>query len=181
VGATQRLINQSEASARCANTGRARVVRQASPSEVQGGRAPLEALHFAASSRQVKFDAAHQPDGTEGQTGPAESSYAHSVSRYEYDEEASAVLHMDVVHEVRDDGPVPVTRWVDAMRRLNGVTDPLARQLLQLHQDCGSGRGVCGSVEDDLVGIARRSGWGCETTEIIAGHFGIEYPEPPKR
>jgi len=52
--------------------------------------------------------------GTEGQIGPAESSYAHSVSRYEYDEEASAALRTDVVHEVRDDGPVAVTRWVEA-------------------------------------------------------------------
>jgi hypothetical protein len=22
----------------------------------------------------------------------------------------------------------------------------------------------------------RRAGWGCQTTEIIASHFGIEYP-----
>ena len=120
-------------------------------------------------------------NGAEGQTGPAESSYAQCVSRYEYDEEASAALHMDVVHEAPDDRPVPVTRWVEAMRRLNGVRDPLARQLLQLHQDCGSGQGVCDSVDDDFVDITQRSGWGCETTEIIATHFGLEYPKPPKR
>ena len=108
-------------------------------------------------------------------------SYAHTVSRFEYDEEASAAWHMDVVHEVPDDGPMPVTRWVEAMRRLNSIRDPLARRLLRLHQDCGSGGGACNSADDDFVAIARRSGWGCETTEVIATHFGIEYPEPSSR
>ena len=32
------------------------------------------------------------------------------MSRYEYDEEASAAWHMDVAHEV-DDSPAPVSRW----------------------------------------------------------------------
>ena len=50
------------------------------------------------------------------------------MSRYEYDEEASAAWHMDVLHEV-DDSPAPVSRWVDAMRRLNTINDPLARKL----------------------------------------------------
>ncbi len=39
------------------------------------------------------------------------------MTRFEYDEEASQRLHMDVVHEI-DDRPTPVARWVDAMRRL---------------------------------------------------------------
>lgn len=82
---------------------------------------------------------------------------------------------MDVVHEL-DDSPAPVSRWVDAMRRLNAIDDPLARKLLALHRDCGSGSGVCDSVDDDPEPMQSRSGWGCETTEIIAVHFGIEYP-----
>src|SRR5687768_6127732 len=75
---------------------------------------------IAASSRKVKFD--DEVSGTgwvlsarQGQLGPPT---LNAVSRYEYDEEASAALHMDVVHEVPDDRPVPVTRWVEAMRRL---------------------------------------------------------------
>lgn len=103
------------------------------------------------------------------------------MGQFEYDEEASAAEQMDVVYEVADDGPVPVTRWVEAMRRLNTIRDPLARRLLSLHQDCGSGGGVCDSVDGDFVAIAQRSRWGCETTEVIAGHFGVEYPRPPTR
>jgi hypothetical protein len=103
------------------------------------------------------------------------------VGRFEYDEEASAAEHMDVVYEVADDGPVPVTRWVEAMRRLNTIRDPLARRLLSLHQDCGSGSGVCDGAADDFVAIAQPSHSGCETTEVIAQHFGVEYPVPPAR
>jgi GNAT superfamily N-acetyltransferase len=51
--------------------------------------------------------------------------------------------HMDVVHEVSEDKPVPVARWVESMRRLNAIEEPLARRLLALHRDCGSGSGVC--------------------------------------
>ena len=96
------------------------------------------------------------------------------MTRYEYDEEASGRLHMDVVHEV-DDRTTPVARWVDAMRRLNSIDDPLARRLLVLHRDCGSGRGVCVSSDDHSVPIGDRRGWGCDTTEAIADHFGVEY------
>lgn len=103
------------------------------------------------------------------------------MGRLEYDEEASAAEHMDVVYEVADDGPVPVTRWVEAMRRLNTIRDPLARRLVSLHQDCGSGSGPCDDADDDFVAIAQRSRWGCETTEVIAEHFGVEYPVPPTR
>jgi hypothetical protein len=95
--------------------------------------------------------------------------------RYECDEEASAAEHMDVVYEV-DDSQAPVSRWVDAMRRLNTINDPLARKLIALHRDCGSGSGVCDVIDDDPYPMDRRAGWGCETTEIIASHFDIEYP-----
>lgn len=103
------------------------------------------------------------------------------MERFEYDEAASEAEHMDVVHEVPDDKPVPVARWVESMRRLNSVADPLARRLLKLHRDCGSGSGECDGVDDDPVAIGDRSGWGCETTRLIADHFGVEYPEPPRR
>lgn len=102
------------------------------------------------------------------------------MTRYEYDEEASARERMDVVYEF-DDEPVPVSRWLEAMRRLNGINDPLARQILKLHQDCGSGAGVCDSCEEDPVPIAYRRDWGCETTQLIAEHFGVAYPEFPRR
>ncbi len=81
---------------------------------------------------------------------------------------------MDVVHEI-DDRPTPVARWVDAMRRLNSIDDPLARSVLALHRDCGSGNGTCDGGDDDEP-VARRVDWGCETTAVIAHHFGIEYP-----
>jgi hypothetical protein len=103
------------------------------------------------------------------------------VTRYEYDEAASEAEHMDVVYEVTEDKPVPVARWVESMRRLNSIEDPLARPLLALHRDCGSGSGVCDSVDDEFVAIAHRSGWGCETTQLIADHFGVEYPWPRTR
>jgi hypothetical protein len=99
------------------------------------------------------------------------------MTRYEYDEEAGARLHMDVVHEV-DDRPTPVVRWVDAMRRLNSIDDPLSRRSLALHRDCGTGSGVCDGGSDREP-IERRVGWGCETTEVIAHHFGVEYPSAP--
>jgi hypothetical protein len=99
------------------------------------------------------------------------------MTRYEYDEEASKRLHMDVVHEI-DDRPTAVARWVDAMRRLNSIDDPLARRVLALHRDCGSGSGKCdGSFDGEP--IAHRVDWGCETTAVIAHHFGIEYAVAP--
>lgn len=101
------------------------------------------------------------------------------MTRYEYDEydEASEAWRMDVVHEV-DDSPAPVSRWVDAMRRLNAIDDPLAPKLLALHRDCGSGSGVCDAAENDADPMDRRSSWGCETTRVIADHFGVESLTP---
>ena len=99
------------------------------------------------------------------------------MTRYEYDEEASQRLHMDVVYEI-DDRPTPVARWVDAMRLLNSINDPLARRILALHRDCGSGTGACDSGFEDEP-IARRIDWGCETTAVIADHFAVEYPAAP--
>lgn len=99
------------------------------------------------------------------------------MTRYEFDEEASQRLHMDVVYEI-DDRPTPVARRVDAMRRLNSINDPLARRILALHRDCGSGSGACDSGFEDEP-IARRVDWGCETTAVIADHFGVQYPAAP--
>ena len=81
---------------------------------------------------------------------------------------------MDVVCEV-DDRPTPVARWVDAMRRLNSIDDPLARRVLALHRDCGSGSGACDGGFDGEP-MAQRRDWGCETTAVIAHYFEIEYP-----
>lgn len=103
------------------------------------------------------------------------------MARFEYDEAASEAEHMDVVYEVPEDKPVPVAHWLESMRRLNSIEEPLARRLLKLHRDCGSGSGECDSADDEVVEIADRSGWACETTRLIADHFGVEYPAPPPR
>ena len=103
------------------------------------------------------------------------------MTRFEYDEEASAAWHMDVVHEVPEDKPVPVARWVESMRRLNAIEDPLGRRLVALHRDCGSGSGVGDGLDGEPVPISQRAGWGCETTEAIADHFQVQYPESPQR
>ena len=103
------------------------------------------------------------------------------MTRFEYDEAASEAEHMDVVYEVPEDEPVPVARWLESMRLLNGIEDPLARRLVALHRDCGSGSGECDSADDESVAIADRSDWACETTRLIAEHFGLEYPAPPTR
>jgi hypothetical protein len=47
------------------------------------------------------------------------------MTRYEYDEEASERLHMDVVYEV-DDSPGTQSQWAESMRRLNRIKKPLA-------------------------------------------------------
>jgi hypothetical protein len=101
-----------------------------------------------------------------------------AVTAFEYDEEASLAEHRDVVHEVPDSQPTPAATWVEAMRRLNGTGDPLARRVLALHRDCGSGTGPCDVDDDHAVGVAGRHGWGCETTEVVADHFGVTFPEP---
>jgi hypothetical protein len=80
---------------------------------------------------------------------------------------------MDVVHAV-EESRTTVARWAAAMRRLNAIDDPLARKVLALHRECGSGSGPC-DTEDDLVRIADRGEWGCETTSVIASHFGVTY------
>ncbi|MCW2826673.1 MAG: hypothetical protein JWQ67_289 [Marmoricola sp.] len=65
---------------------------------------------------------------------------------------------------------------VDAMRRLNSIDDSLARRILALHRDCCSGHGECDSGMDS-VPMSSRTGWGCETTSLIAEHFEVEYPK----
>jgi hypothetical protein len=97
--------------------------------------------------------------------------------RYEYDEAASEKHHMDVVHEI-DDAPVPAARWIEAMKRLNRIEDPLARKLIKLHEHCGSGSGQCDAGDDP---IDQRRDWNCETIAVIADSFGVEYPGAPDR
>ena len=53
------------------------------------------------------------------------------TSRWVYDEEASEAEHRDVVHEiVMHDRSEHVAAWVQAMRQLNSIEDPLARKIL---------------------------------------------------
>lgn len=98
---------------------------------------------------------------------------------YRYDEAASAEWHMDVVNEVEPHDRVQhAASWVESMRRLNAIKDPLARRLIALHRDCNGGEGLCDSCE---AGGARDSGvsWPCETLEAIAEHYGIELVGDP--
>lgn len=97
-----------------------------------------------------------------------------SMSGFRYDEDASATWRMDVVHDVED--PPSRSRWVEAMRRLNAIDDPLARKVLALHRECGSGTGPCDDTDDDPLPSAERTTWGCATTEIVASHFGVVHP-----
>jgi hypothetical protein len=92
---------------------------------------------------------------------------------HEYDEEESNHLHMDVVHEI-DDRPGASADWAAAIRRLNAIDDPLVRKIVALHRDCGSGSGEC-DCDAAPVPIAERTDWGCETTALIADHYGLEY------
>lgn len=96
--------------------------------------------------------------------------------RYEYDEAASQKLHMDVVHEVveRSDADA-ATAWIEAQRRLNSINDSLARKIIELHRDCGTGNGECDG-EDRIGPDLRGRSWPCETTQIIADHFDIDHP-----
>jgi hypothetical protein len=103
------------------------------------------------------------------------------VARFEYDDEASAVEQTDVVYEVTDDGPCLLLAGWSCWRRLNGMEDPLARRLLALHRDGGSGMGACDNSHEEPVPISQRSGWGCETIEAIADHLDVDYPKPPTR
>lgn len=68
-------------------------------------------------------------------------------------------LHMDVVHEI-DDRPGSVGESLAAMRRLNAIKDPLARRIIELHRDCGSGEGECDSGLDDPVPMAESTDLG---------------------
>ena len=58
------------------------------------------------------------------------------MTRYEYDEEASAAWHMDVVHEV-DDRPAPVSRWVDAMAAQRTVNPARRASIAMRRQRAG--------------------------------------------
>jgi hypothetical protein len=83
------------------------------------------------------------------------------MSRHQYDEEASAAWHMDVVHEV-DDSP---------HQFLSGWMQCVASTRSTIRSSASSWR--CTATADP---VDRRSTWGCETTELIADHFGVEYP-----
>lgn len=80
---------------------------------------------------------------------------------------------MDIVHEV-DESRMTSARWVESQRRLNAITDSLARKVIALHRECGGGDGEC---DDPDVALEEQApGWGCETTALIAAHYGIEFP-----
>ncbi len=84
---------------------------------------------------------------------------------------------MDVVHEVDERAPMSASLWIEAMRRLNVIEDPLIRRILAVHLDCGSGTGTCDGMEAEGVPLSERNDWGCETTELIAQHYGVDFPQ----
>lgn len=57
--------------------------------------------------------------------------------------------------------------WVQAMRQLNGIEDPLARKLLRLHRDCPADDGCDCDGSGTML---------CRTTLVIAEHFGLKLP-----
>lgn len=82
--------------------------------------------------------------------------YAQAVTRYVYDEEAGRALHLDVVHEMDERAPMSATLWIEAIRRLNVIEDPLIRRILAVHLDCGSGTGACDDMEAEGVPLSER-------------------------
>ena len=60
-----------------------------------------------------------------------------------------------------------------AREQLAAITDPLARTVLDLHEEHDDG--TC--LGDDIDGYdAERPDWPCRTTVAIAEHYGIELP-----
>lgn len=98
---------------------------------------------------------------------------------YRYDEGTSAECHMDVVHEVEPhERAQHLASWVESMRRLNAIKDPLARRLVALHRDCSDGEGSCEACEagsEQASGVSRA----CETMVAVAEHYGIELVGDP--
>jgi hypothetical protein len=87
---------------------------------------------------------------------------------------------MDVAHEIVMHGRSQhMVTWVEPMRRLNGIEDPLARRILALHRYCNNGIGNCDACEPENGVTAGLIMWPCETTEAIARHFGIQHPGRP--
>ncbi|MFN8195353.1 MAG: hypothetical protein U0R80_13850 [Nocardioidaceae bacterium] len=92
------------------------------------------------------------------------------MNRYECSDGAS--LWLPAAAPEADAGE-PDPHWVEAMRRLNRIQDPFARQVLALHHECGTGRGVC---DAGLPPVEPHVTWGCETTALIAHQFGVAFP-----
>lgn len=94
------------------------------------------------------------------------------MNRYEFDERASHTVLVDAALAA-DDGSEAAARRVEAMRRLNRINDPFARQVLALHRECGTGRGIC---DHGIAAGTIPDGWGCDTTALIAHQFAVAYP-----
>ncbi len=93
------------------------------------------------------------------------------MNRYECSDGAS--IWLPVVAPDTADDREPDPRWAEAVRRLNRISDPFARQVLALHGECGTGHGVC---DAGLPPVAEHVTWGCETTALIAHQFGVAFP-----
>ena len=94
--------------------------------------------------------------------------------RHEYDEDAAARWLLGAVV----DSPLTRAQWLESRRRLDSVTDPLARRLVGLHRMCGTGDGRCDG--QDVGPEPRRSAsvWGCETLDVIAQHHRLAWSRP---
>jgi len=68
--------------------------------------------------------------------------------------------------------------WPQFVRALNGITDPVARAVLDLHSADTEpvGRGECQGCDIDGH-EAERPFWPCRTVVTVAGLFGIEFPD----
>lgn len=67
------------------------------------------------------------------------------------------------------------TRLNAARHRLDGVTDPLSRAVLDLHSE--DERGTCKGCDFDGY-EAERPNWPCRTVEVVAAQYGIELEAP---
>ena len=66
---------------------------------------------------------------------------------------------------------------VVALPALDSITEPLARDVLDLHQrDVLSGRWYCGGCDAEGYEVDVPS-WPCRTTRLVAAHYGIELPK----
>lgn len=80
---------------------------------------------------------------------------------------------MDAIHEIHDEA-VRVAPWLDAMRRLTSINNAFARSFSPCIETVEPGK-VPATPKWRDVPIRLSTGWWCETTALVADHFGVKY------